>query len=165
MDDDAPNPYDLLADPRLTTVGLLLETDAGLRAAIEADLDRHGMSGSEFEVLIRLARSPEHRLRMSALARQATLSNSGLTRVVDRLAQDGSVERVRHPQDRRVYFAVLTSVGLERVLAVLPDHLARVDAVLTNVLTPSEQEALVHALYKLRAVLKPGADPALNRIG
>ncbi len=42
-------------------------------------------------MLIRLARSPDQRLRMTELAGQSTLSNSGLTRVVDRLLAAGLV--------------------------------------------------------------------------
>ena len=54
-----------------------------------------------FEVLIRLARTPGQRLRMSDLAAQTTLSASGLTRAVDRLEAAGLVDREACPTDRR----------------------------------------------------------------
>lgn len=152
-------PDDPLADDRLTLVGLLLETHAGIGAAIEADLGAHHLSGSEFEVLLRLARSPGRRLRMSELARQCTVSNSGLTRVVDRLGYARLVTRARHEDDRRGTWAVLTDRGLERVHAVLPSHLATVDRLLTAVLDPGELEALEATLRKLRAVARPSSDP------
>ncbi|MCB0962500.1 MAG: winged helix-turn-helix transcriptional regulator [Acidimicrobiales bacterium] len=151
---------DLLADERLTAMGLLVETHAGVRGLVEADLARHDVPGSTFDVLIRLARSPGGRLPMTELAIQSTLSNSGLTRVVDRLLAAGCVERVRDRDDRRVWWAVLTPKGLDRVLAVLPDHLATIDASLTSVLDPEELRAFTAALRKIRAVVKPGADPA-----
>jgi len=149
----------LLADARLTTMGLLMETQAGLRAAYEPDLEAHGLTGSAFDVMIRLARSPDQRLRMTELAGQSTLSNSGLTRVVDRLLAAGLVERKRHDGDRRVFYAVLTPAGLDRVLGALPTHLAIIDRTVIDVLDPDELAALERALRKVRAVVKPGADP------
>ncbi|WP_421119584.1 MarR family winged helix-turn-helix transcriptional regulator [Aquihabitans daechungensis] len=151
--------HPLLADARLTTMGLLMETHAGLRAAYEPDLEAHGLTGSAFDVLIRLARSADQRLRMTELAGQSTLSNSGFTRVVDRLLEAGLVERRRHPGDRRSFYAVLTPAGLDRVLAALPSHLAIIERTVIDVLDPDELAALERALRKVRAVVKPEADP------
>jgi len=154
------SPATLLTDPRLTTMGLLVEVHAGLRSATDPDLEAHGLTGSGFDVLIRLARSPHHRLRMTDLAEQSTLSNSGLTRVVDRLLDAGLVERVRDQHDRRVSFAVLTAAGLQRTLDALPSHLAILDRSLVGLLDPEELAVLDGALRKVRSVVKPGADPA-----
>lgn len=157
----APTRPHLLDDARLTAVGLLIEVHAGLRAAIEEDLEANGVNGTSFEVLLRLARSPRHRLRMHELAAQATLSPSGLTRVVDRLFAAGYAEREQHPADRRVFYAVITPAGLELVERVLPDHLAVVDRCLVDVLEPAELDALCSALRKVRAVVRPESDPEL----
>jgi len=154
------SPASLLTDPRLTTMGLLVEVHAGLRSAADPDLEAHGLTGSAFDVLIRLARSPGHRLRMTDLAQQSTLSNSGLTRVVDRLLDAGLVERAQDHHDRRVFYAVLTTAGLHRVLDALPSHLAILDRALVDVLDPEELAVLEGALRKIRAVVKPGSDPA-----
>lgn len=157
------DPRVLLSDERLTVLGLLLEVQHGVRSAVDPDLEAHGVPGSTFEVLVRLARSPGGRLRMSDLAAQSTLSNSGLTRVVDRLHAQGCVERVQDEIDRRVIFAVITEQGRDRVLGVLPSHLATIERVLTSALDDDELAALVHALRKIRAVVKPEADPAMAR--
>lgn len=149
----------LLEDPRLTTMGLLMETHAGLRAASDPDLEEHGLTNSAFDVLIRLSRSPHQRLRMTDLAGQSTLSNSGLTRVVDRLLGAGLVERVRDGQDKRVFHAVITPAGLQRVLDALPSHLALIDRTIISVLDADELAVLERALRKVRAVVKPEADP------
>jgi DNA-binding MarR family transcriptional regulator len=151
----------LLDDPRLTTMGLLVEAHAGLRTATDPDLEAHGLTGSAFDVLIRLARSPQQRLRMTDLAGQSTLSNSGLTRVVDRLLDAGLVRRERDDQDKRVFYAVLTPAGLQRVLDALPSHLAIIERTVIDVLDPEELAVLERALRKVRAVVKPDADPAV----
>lgn len=157
-----PSPRNrLLDDPRLTAVGLLLEVHAGLGAAMEEDLQAHGVTSTSFEVLLRLARSPDRRLRMSELADQATLSPSGLTRVVDRLLAAGYAEREQHERDRRVFHAVITDEGLALVERVLPSHLDVVEDHFTGLLAPDELDALCRALRKVRAVVRPGADPDL----
>jgi MarR family 2-MHQ and catechol resistance regulon transcriptional repressor len=154
-----------LDDPRLTAMGLFVEVSAGLRATVDEDLEQHGLTGTAFEVLLRLARSPEGRLRMSDLANQATLSPSGLTRVVDRLFAAGYAEREQHERDRRVFHAVITPSGLELVEQVLPSHLDVVERSLTGVLDPAELDALCTALRKVRAVVRPGSDPELAAHG
>ena len=62
-------------------------------------------------MLIRLARSPEGLLRMSDLAAQTSLTTSGITRVVDRLASAAWSRRRAAPTDRRRTYAVLTDAG------------------------------------------------------
>src|SRR5512132_2263054 len=118
---------DLLADERLTTLGLLAETFVGLAARIEDDLARHGVGGVEFEVLIRLARSPERRLRMSDLTAQTALTSSGVTRLVDRLEKAGLVERKACADDRRIVWTTLTDAGADLLERALPGHVAVVD--------------------------------------
>lgn len=90
------------ADERLTTVGLLMESAAGLRRLFHRQLDATGTATSQsFDILIRLARSQDGQLRMSELAAQASLTPSGLTRAVDRLQDQGLVTRQTCPDDRR----------------------------------------------------------------
>lgn len=149
----------LLLDERLTAAGLMVETSSGFREVIDADLEALGVSGSAFEVLLRLARSPGHRLRMSELAAQSTLTNSGLTRLVDRLQSARLVEREPCATDRRGFFAVLTPAGLGQLTRILPCHLETVDRVLTSVLDPDELVVFLQALRKIRAVVRPGSDP------
>src|SRR5688500_14417394 len=74
-----------LADPRITAIGLLFETVGGLDAKLSSQLAEHDLAPAEFEVLIRIARTPGQALRMTDLAAQTLLTTSGITRVVDRL--------------------------------------------------------------------------------
>ena len=152
----------LLADDRLTAMGLLIETYAGVFERVERGIESHGLGMSDFEVLIRLARSPDHRLRMSELATQSTLTNSGLTRVVDRLERNGHVERVPCDTDRRGSFAQLTPVGLATMADVLPEHLETVGRSFTEVLGPARLEPFLLALRILRAEVRPGSDPVVS---
>lgn len=151
----------LLDHPNLTTLGLLFETHAGLTRRFERELmAASGLSLQWFEVLLRLARSPGHRLRMSDLAAQTTLTASGLTRAVDRLEDAGLVTRETCPSDRRGAFAVLTDAGQQRIEAAVPIHLAQAESLLAGALAPTELEALTAALRRLRDVVNPDAATA-----
>jgi DNA-binding MarR family transcriptional regulator len=157
------NPLD---DPRLVAAGLFFEVSSGLTSALEQRLaDECDLPLQWFEVMLRLARSPGHRLRMCDLAAQVALSPSGLTRAVDRLARQGLVTRESCPEDRRVAYASLTAAGIAGIEAAVPVHLAHLDEYLTGVLSHDELAQLSSTMRKLRDHLKPGAirDPALER--
>jgi len=141
-----------LDDRRLTTVGLLFEAGSGLRRLFVRQLERDQLPlpSQSMDVMIRLARTPGDRLRMSDLAAQTGLTPSGLTRAVDRLQQQGLVTRQSCPEDRRGAFAVLTEDGRALMARVIPEHLAHVDRVLEAVLTPEEEDQLASSLRRLR---------------
>ncbi|MCW2876778.1 MAG: hypothetical protein JWQ95_878 [Sphaerisporangium sp.] len=144
-------------DPRLTAIGLLSEVHAGLAAKLNPVFAEAGLSDVDFETLIRLARSPARRLRMSDLAAQTSLSTSGVTRVVDRLEREGLVERVACPSDRRASYATLTDAGLARFEAVIPKHVEDIEKWFTGLLSPDELETLLSALRTIRDVVRPCA--------
>lgn len=150
---------DPIHDERLTTAGLFFETHAGLLAALEAQFahDVPGVSMHSFDVLVRLARSPGQRLRMSDLAAQVAMSPSGLTRAVDRLEAAGLVERASCPSDRRGAYAVLTPAGRRLVDRAIPRHLEHLERHLTGLLDDDELRAFTAALRKLRDHVNPTA--------
>lgn len=149
-------------DRRLTAMGLLTEVYAAISAEIEHDLADGGLTGSLFEVMIRLCRSPGGRLRMTELATQSTLTSSGLTRVVDRLERDGFVRREPCEHDRRGFWASITDAGLERMTAILPGHLEAIDRAFTSVIAPDELDRFLTTLRAIRAAVSPGSDPQVS---
>ncbi|MGH3795870.1 MAG: MarR family winged helix-turn-helix transcriptional regulator [Pseudonocardiaceae bacterium] len=144
-------------DPRLTAMGLLIEVHEGVTARLDPVHARHGLSGNDFDTLIRLARSAEGRLRMTDLAVQTSLSTSGITRVVDRLERHGLVRREPCPIDRRSSFAVLTEEGEHRLGALLPELLDEIATCFTGVLSTEGLDALTDALRVVRDTVRPGA--------
>jgi len=148
----------LLEHPHLTTMGLFIEAYAGLSQRLEHRLETEAhVSVQWFEVLVRLARSPGHRLRMSDLAAQTTLSASGLTRAIDRLDEAGLVRREACPSDRRGSYAVLTDAGEDRIMAALPVHVEHLTEVLEGIFTPAEVEQLSALTRRLRDGVNPEA--------
>src|SRR5882724_18051 len=117
----ADEPWD---DPRITAFGMLLEAHAAVLTQVGHEFEEaSGIPVTWFEVMLRLARSPEHRLRMAELAKQVGLSTSGLTRLVDRMEGAGYLRREACPTDRRGAHAVLTDEGVDLMREAVPTHL------------------------------------------
>jgi DNA-binding MarR family transcriptional regulator len=148
---------ELLGDPRLTIVGLFVEAAGSLLTRLGSVHAANGLAGTDFDTLIRLARSPDRRLRMSELAAQVSLSTSGITRIVDRLEQQGLVRRELCAGDRRATFAVLTDEGDARLRAELPSLIDAIQQNLVDPLTGPQLEGLVLGLRALRDALHPAA--------
>lgn len=148
-------------DARITAFGMLLEAHAAVTHAVNAELEHTaGMPGNWFEVLIRLARSPQQRLRMNDLATQVGLSHSGLTRLVDRVIDAGLVRREACPEDRRGAFAVLTDAGADTLDAALESHVASIDRHLTEPLGSDGLVELTELLRTVRDAAWGGTRPA-----
>ncbi len=98
----------------VTTWRELDAAHAAVLDSLERELHRrHGLTVSEFEVLQRLAESPEEHSRMQELADAVHLSQSALSRLIGRLEADGFVARNLCDFDRRGIFACLTPAGRE----------------------------------------------------
>lgn len=146
------------ADDQMTLVGLVFETAAGLRRSLSPGLDCElGVGGQSFDVLLRLARSPGQRLRMSDVAAQTGLSPGGLTRSVDRLVAAGLAVRESCPEDRRASYARLTELGSAKVADALTRHRTEVAALLEGILDPAETAELAGLLGRVRDRVHPDA--------
>jgi DNA-binding MarR family transcriptional regulator len=115
-----------------------------------ADLEEaEHLDGSEYSVLVVLSEAPGRRLRMSELASISSLSISGMTRIVDRLAKDSLVERVRDDEDTRMVIAVLTDAGLRRLKHAYPVHLSSVRRFVLDHLDGFDLDALAKAFERI----------------
>lgn len=142
---------DELDDPRIEAFGMLVEAHNELmnrtQRQLEADAD---VPVAWLGVLIRLARSPGQRLRMSELARDMTMSTSGLTRLVDRIEASGHVRREACPEDRRGLHAVLTEEGRAVLCKAVPGHAADLERTLGGAFDDEELAQLTALLRTLR---------------
>jgi MarR family transcriptional regulator, 2-MHQ and catechol-resistance regulon repressor len=136
-------------DDRLTAYGLFVEASRAVLAAVEDELDAAGLSAHEFEVLLRLLRTPGHRLRMTELAGCSGLSTSGMTRLIDRLERHGLVERKSCPTDRRGLEAGLTPSGRRSVETALRPHLDTIQRLVVDPLG-GDLGALERPMRRLR---------------
>ncbi len=150
---------DLLDDHRVNAFGMLIEAHNELVAATTKRLALTDAPPVPWlGVLVRLARTPGRRLRMSELARDMTMSTSGLTRLIDRVEAAGHVERERCPEDRRGLWAVLTPAGLDVVAAVTPGHVRDLDELLGAALGAADLTSLTHLLQRVRDHIRGMSD-------
>ncbi|MDX1747862.1 MAG: MarR family transcriptional regulator, partial [Halobacteriales archaeon] len=137
-------------DPRIHAYGVTLEAIARLNRLFDRRLrEECGIPHTSFEALIRIERSGGH-MAMGELASQIVLSSGGVTRLVDRLAAEGFVERSDCPEDRRVQWAVITDRGREKLAEAIGVHLVDLDREFAGRLSPEETEMLVRMMERLR---------------
>ena len=111
--------------------------------------EQHGLTIADYEILVRLSESPDHRVRMSDLADRTLASRSRLSHQIDRMENRGFVSREQCEDDKRGQFAVLTQLGWQTLVAAAPDHVESVRTHLVDVLTPAEFAALGVACEKV----------------
>jgi DNA-binding MarR family transcriptional regulator len=134
---------DRLSAPELSAWRGFLRAHAALVRALDQELQQaEELPLTSYEVLLRLEDAPGRRLRMSELADSLFLSQSGATRLVDRLVREGLLTRERCDTDGRGTYAVLTEAGLERLQRARPVHLAGVRRLFLGRLTPGERDQL-----------------------
>ncbi len=117
-----------------------------LSAQLMAD---HGLTISDYEVLLRLAWAPDRRLRRVDLAAEVLLTASGVTRLLDGLEKAGYVERGTCESDRRVVYAVLTETGLEKLRTASTSHVAQIDELFAERFDETELQRVGDLLARL----------------
>ena len=117
-------------------------------------MEQHGLTGTDYQVLVELSESPERRMRMSTLAEHTQLSRSRLSHQIDRMTAAGLVHRQECAQDGRGMFAVLTEHGWEAIVAAAPDHVESVRRHLVDRLTPEQFAAFGEACITVADALR-----------
>jgi DNA-binding MarR family transcriptional regulator len=132
----------------------LTEVVVKLPAALERQLQSDaGMSHFEYRILAILREAPDGMLATSSIAVQVHASLSRVSHAITRLERRGWIERRRCARDARVAVAVLTPVGLERVVGAASAHLATVRRLVFDAIGDSDAvelarlcEVIVHQL-------------------
>ena len=97
-----------------------------LEAALDHDLQVHGLQLSEYEIISVLSEEPSHRLRMSEIAELVVQSRSRLTHTAGRLEKRGWVRREACVGDRRGVELLLTEAGQAEIARMAPTHVRSV---------------------------------------
>jgi DNA-binding MarR family transcriptional regulator len=127
-----------------------LRAHAALTRELSARLEaEHGLTMSDFDVLIQLYHAPDHAMRRVDIARQVLLTASGITRLLDGLERCGLVAKKPCESDARVSYAVLTDEGLRKVKEARKSHHADIDELFGARLGPNELEQFAELLGRL----------------
>ncbi|MBY4108241.1 MarR family transcriptional regulator [Rhodococcus fascians] len=134
----------------------LMSTVMWLPTALDMQLRRDaGVTHVEYGVLASLSTADERTMRLRELARIANSTLSRLSKVVDRLSDQGWVERRPDPEDGRSTLATLTDQGMQKVRDTAPGHVERVRELMFDRLTRAEIKQLGAIASTLASAVGP----------
>ena len=136
--------------PSTDAFGALLGAHASLTRELSAALvASHGLTINDYGCLLLLSRAGEEGMRRIDLANELRLSPSGITRLLDRLEDQGLVGKGACKEDARVSYAILTDDGEAKIKEAWPEHVEAVERRVGAVLSQEEIKTLAEILGKL----------------
>lgn len=105
---------------------------------------------NEYDVLFTLSRCPSGWLRLNELNDHVLLSQSSLSRLVERLEKRGLVARMPAPDDGRGVLLKLTEEGAALQKEIGREHVRDISNLVGPALTAAEQKELQRLTAKLR---------------
>src|SRR6476660_4519751 len=136
--------------PSMSSVRLAAETweslfraQVAVRRRLQSGPAFKDLAVNEYDVLFTLSRCPSGRLRLNELNDHVLLSQSSLSRLVDRLEKRGLVERMPAPNDGRGVLLKLTDAGAELQKQIGREQVRDIEALVGPALTAAEQWELL----------------------
>ena len=118
----------------------LLKVVRGVESELRENLrQEHNTTLPRFDVMAALSRHPEG-LKMSKLSGVLRVSNGNVTGIADRLSDEGLVERVAVPGDRRATVLRLTPAGQREFALQAAEHERWVDRLLSGISAADARE-------------------------
>jgi DNA-binding MarR family transcriptional regulator len=112
-----------------------------LQDELEPVFAAHGVNGGEFDVLAALRRvGRPYRLTPTELSTALIITSGGMTKRLNALAGRGLIRREPDPTDRRSSAVSLTPEGKRLVEAILPEHVANEERLLSELSTEQRVE-------------------------
>lgn len=119
-----------LAKEKLNAVSAILRASQSIQEVIRKDAARYDLNPSEFAVLELLFQRGDQPIQV--IGKKVRISSSSITYVVDKLEQKKFVVRKACPEDRRVTYASLTSLGKTLMDKLSPQHEQKMDAIFSQ---------------------------------
>lgn len=119
---------------------VLNRTVAALRQHAEADVARHGLTLIEFAVMEALFHRGD--MPLGEVQKRILVTSGGMTYIVDRLVEQGYVERKPCVTDRRVRYASLTPEGRQLMAAIFPAHAEALERAMAGLTLEQKRQAV-----------------------
>ena len=116
--------------------------------AMDAALRPFELSWARYEALVLLSFTRTGTLPMGKMGERLMIHPTSVTNIINRLEEDGLVERISHPDDRRTRLARITEAGRElaaKASVAVDDMRFGVGS-----LEPAKQEALIDLIRDFR---------------
>ncbi|KQS22829.1 MarR family transcriptional regulator [Frigoribacterium sp. VKM Ac-1396] len=108
------------------------------------------ISFNEYDVLFNLSNQPDRRARIRDLTRHLLLTQPSISRLVDRLASKGIVEKASDPGDGRGIIVAMTDEGYDLYRRTAVSHAAAIRRRVGGALDDDELASLADLCTKLR---------------
>ena len=125
-----------------------------LYEALDEDLASHGLSLSDYEILVHLSDAKDRSLRMSDLADKTILSRSRLSHRIKYMEGKGWVERQKCDSDKRGTWAVMTTKGWNAIVKAAPDHVESIRNRFIDQISKADQANIASAFAKVEKTLR-----------
>jgi DNA-binding MarR family transcriptional regulator len=146
---------DLLASWELVTHAV-----ARTQERVLSRIEDAGLPSQWVAALHLLLRTGDHRLPMSRLARDLSMTSGGFTKLADRMGQEGLIDRRNSAGDRRVVYAELTEAGLRLARRTERQYKTALREDVLAVLTPDTLLALAQSARALNEAHADAVEPA-----
>lgn len=143
-----------VTEHELSAWRFFIKAHAKIIGKIEEDLaEQKRVPLTTYDVLIALFEAPDRKLRFGELNKKVVLSKSGLTRLVDRLEQEGLIRREKSEEDRRGAYAALTEVGETELRKAWPIYASGIKQYFAAPLSEGDLHSLLNALETLNKAM------------
>ena len=131
---------------------LLLKTTFRLRSHIRPVFAERGLTGPQWRVFRMLGEAEGQGLTPGQVSERLGVTGGNTTGIVDKLEEAGLIQRLPHPQDRRVTRLELTPTGQELYAQVRPVFDQRIVDLLGS-LSEDDRQQMIQLLRRLLANL------------
>lgn len=135
----------------------LFRAQVTVMRALNADFPGGEISFNEYDVCFNLSTQPGRRARMRDLTGHLLLTQPSVSRLVDRLASRGIVEKQPDPNDARGVIVALTAHGFDVYRSVAVQHAQTIADQVGAGLDDDELRTLTALCTKLRDAAGAGA--------
>lgn len=128
----------------------LFRAQVTVMRALAAEFPSEIISLNEYDVLFNIIRSPERRLRLKDLNRHVLITQPSISRLVDRLAARGLLEKTDDPSDGRGTLVSVTGEGFDLFRRVAITHMGAIERHMGSALDREELLELTALCDRLR---------------
>lgn len=128
----------------------LFRAQVAVMRRLSAEFPAGNVSLNDYDVLFTLSRASGRRLRIRDLGENLLLSQPSVSRLIDRLASRGFVEKTPDPDDGRGIIVSLTETGLTAFRRAAVRHMESIVERVGSALDDAELQQLTELCERLR---------------
>lgn len=132
--------------------GLIKDINMLMSQSIRAMFDESGLTTPQIMLMATLSKHGS--MKISELSEKLKLSNSTISGIVDRLENQGYVERVRNKEDRRVVHVSISEKSSKLTHSAIHEKLEADLTMKLDKAKPGEIEDIVKGLETLKSLLE-----------